>query len=166
MPGQEHEEVLRFWFPQQMGEDQAIVRQFEWWFRGGADAAIVERFKPLLEQAKGGGLDHWSKAPRSRLALIIVLDQFTRSIHRGTRDAYAQDPKAIGLALEGLEVGHYAALDTPWEKTFCILPLGHSEQLAHWTSRSSSPRTWRCRRPRTSASSWNIPPRKRGDTGM
>jgi uncharacterized protein (DUF924 family) len=131
MPGQEHEEVLRFWFPQQMGEDQAIVRQFEWWFRGGADAPIVEQFKPLLEQAKGGGLDHWSNTPRSRLALIIVLDQFTRSIHRGTRDAYAQDPKAIGLALEGLEAGHYAALDTPWEKTFCILPLGHSEQLAH-----------------------------------
>src|SRR6185295_7690782 len=131
MPGQEHEEVLRFWFPQQMGEDQAIERQFDWWFRGGADAAIVERFTPLLEQAKGGGLDHWSNGPRSRLALIIVLDQFTRSIHRGTRDAYAQDPKAISLALEGLEVGHYAALETPWEKTFCILPLGHSEQLAH-----------------------------------
>lgn len=132
MRAPDHEEVLRFWFPQQMGEDHAtIVRQFEWWFRGGADSAIVERFTPLLEQGKVGGLDHWSNAPRSRLALIIVLDQFSRSIYRGRKEAYAQDPKAIGLALEGLELGHYAALETPWEKTFCILPLGHSEELVH-----------------------------------
>ena len=132
MPAEEYEEVLRFWFPQQPDTDHAaIVRQFEWWFRGGADTAIVERFTPLLEQGKVGGLDHWSNAPRSRLALIIVLDQFSRSICRGTKEAYAQDPKAIGLALEGLELGHYAALETPYEKTFCILPLGHSEELLH-----------------------------------
>jgi uncharacterized protein (DUF924 family) len=132
MPDQDYEEVLRFWFPQQLGEDHAaIVRQFEWWFRGGADAVIVERFTALLEQAKDGGLDHWSNATESRLALIIVLDQFSRSIYRGTKEAYAQDPKAISLACEGLELGHYAALETPWEKTFFILPFGHSEQLAH-----------------------------------
>ena len=131
MSAHEHEEVLGFWFPRHMGEDHAtIARQFEWWFRGGADVAIVERFTPLLERAKDGALDDWAGGARSRLALLIVLDQFSRSVYRGTKEAYAQDPKSIQLALEGIAIGHYAALETPWEKTFCIMPLGHSEQLA------------------------------------
>jgi uncharacterized protein (DUF924 family) len=85
----------------------------------------------LLARATKGELDNWSQRPRSRLALIIVLDQFSRTIHRGTAQAFAQDPKALRLALEGIEVGHYAALETPWEKTFFFLPLGHSEELAN-----------------------------------
>ena len=123
------EDVLRFWFSSRpTGDHAAMARQMEWWFRGGADSEIVERFSPLLDQAKRGELDSWSQSPRSRLALIIVLDQFSRTIHRGTAQAFAQDPKALGLALEGIEVGHYAALETPWEKTFFFLPLGHSEE--------------------------------------
>jgi hypothetical protein len=63
----------------------------------------------------------------ARLALIIVLDQFSRSMYRGTVRAYVQDRKA----LEGIEFGHYAAVYTPWQKTFFFLPLGHSAELAH-----------------------------------
>lgn len=126
------DEVLRFWFPQHLRDDHAVmVSQFGWWFGGGADSVIAERFSLLLEKATGGDLDHWSHAPRSRLALIVVLDQFSRSVHRGTAQAFAQDQKALALALEGIEIGHYAALETPWEKTFFFLPLGHSEELAH-----------------------------------
>jgi uncharacterized protein (DUF924 family) len=128
----EPERVLAFWFPDLSDADHArMVRQFEWWFRGGADGAIAERFTPLLERAARGDLDHWSVQPRSRLALIIVLDQFPRSLYRDTARAYAQDPKALALALEGIRIGHYAGLQTPWEKTFFLLPLGHSEELAH-----------------------------------
>jgi len=129
---EEFEEVLRFWFLSLPTDDQApMARQMEWWFRGGADAEIIERFSPLLARAAKGELDNWSQSPRSRLALIIVLDQFSRTIHRGTAQAFAQDRKALRLALEGIEVGHYAALETPWEKTFFFLPLGHSEELAN-----------------------------------
>ena len=132
MPTEAFEEVLRFWFPPGLGGDHAaMVRQFEWWFRGGTDAAIVERFSSVLERARRGALDHWSDEPRSRLALIIVLDQFSQSVYRGTAQAYAQNPKALALALQGIEIGHYAALKTPWEKTFFVLPLGHSEELRH-----------------------------------
>src|SRR4029453_6527483 len=92
---------------------------------------IAERFASLLERATAGQLDDWSNGPRSRLALIIVLDQFSRSLYRDTARAFAQDPKALALALEGLELGHYSALETPWEKTFFLLPLGHSENLSH-----------------------------------
>jgi uncharacterized protein (DUF924 family) len=128
----ESEEVLRFWLPELSSADHArMVRQFEWWFRGGADSAVSERFSMLLERATRGELDHWAQMPRPRLALIVVLDQFSRSVYRNTARAFAQDPKALALALEGIEVGHYAALETPWEKTFFILALGHSEELSH-----------------------------------
>ena len=134
MPEEEFEDVLRFWFPQHLSDNHAaMLSQFEWWFRGGADTAIAERFAELLQRAARGDLDHWADEPRSRLALIIVLDQFSRSVHRVTPRAFAQDAKALALALEGMEIGHYATLETPWERTFFFLPLGHSEELAHLT---------------------------------
>lgn len=132
MPSREFEDVLRFWFPERPSSEHAeMVRQLEWWFGGGADAAILARFVPLHERAARGELDPWAGTPRSRLALIIVLDQFSRTIHRGTARAFALDPKALALALEGIEIGHYDALATPWEKTFFFLPLGHREELVH-----------------------------------
>ncbi|MBD1903614.1 DUF924 domain-containing protein [Trichocoleus sp. DQ-A3] len=130
MKTQLFEDVLQFWFPPSFDQDQAtLVRQFHWWFRGGGNADIIQQFAPLLERAIQGELDNWSHEPRSRLALIIVLDQFSRTIYQGTAQAFAQDSKACSLALEGIEINHYAALETPWEKTFFFLPLGHSEDL-------------------------------------
>ena len=126
------EDVLGFWFPKQLSDEHAaLVDQFKWWFGGGADAAVKERFTSVLEHAVRGELDHWSGEPRSCLALIIVLDQFSRSIYRNTAQAYAQDAKALALALRGIELGYLAALETPWEQTFFCLPLGHSEELTH-----------------------------------
>jgi uncharacterized protein (DUF924 family) len=124
------DDILRFWFPSLAGGTPEVMpRQLEWWFRGGADGEINRRFRPLLEQAARGALDGWSAEPRSRLALIIVVDQFPRTIHRGTAEAYALDPKARALTREGIDLGHYAAIESPWEKTFFFLPLGHSEDI-------------------------------------
>jgi len=132
MHANEVEEVLGFWFPELSNADHArMIRQFEWWFHGGADSGITDRFPLVLDRATRGELDDWSQSPRSRLALIIVLDQFSRSLHRDTARAFAQDEKALTLALEGMEIGHYDALATPWEKTFFLLPLEHSERLSH-----------------------------------
>ncbi|MHC5937112.1 DUF924 family protein [Nostoc sp.] len=128
---EKYEDVLQFWFPSQPSPDQAtIVRCWEWWFRGKANVEVIEHFSPLLEQAIRGELDAWSGQARSRLALILVLDQFSRSIYPGTVQAFAQDSKACQLTIEGINVGHYEALKTPWEKTFFFLPLGHSEDLS------------------------------------
>jgi uncharacterized protein (DUF924 family) len=127
---EQFEDVLQFWFPNQPNSNQAVmVRQWDWWFRGGATDDVIKHFSLLLEQATQGELDDWSCQSRSRLALIIVLDQFSRSIYQGTAQAFAQDPKACALALEGVGAGHYATLETPWEKTFFLLPLGHAEDL-------------------------------------
>jgi uncharacterized protein (DUF924 family) len=125
-------EVLAFWFPDGLARDEAaLLRRAEWWFRGGADEEIIRRFPPLLERAERGELDHWAETPRSRLALIVVLDQFSRSVYRGSGRAFSNDPKARALALDGLACGQYAALEAPWEKTFFSLPLGHSEEREH-----------------------------------
>lgn len=124
------QDVLQFWFPLPDNCDlQTLTRQWEWWFCAGADSEIIAHFQPLLAQAIADNLDSWSSNPQSRLALIIILDQFSRAIYRGTAQAFAQDAKACSLALEGLYFGHYATLKTPWEKTFFLLPLRHSENL-------------------------------------
>ncbi|MBC8122552.1 MAG: DUF924 domain-containing protein [Gemmatimonadaceae bacterium] len=124
---EEAEEVLGFWFPND-GEP-VTGQQFKWWMGGGADTEVLARFPPLLERAERGELASWSGTPRSRLALIIILDQFSRTIHRGTARAFAQDPLALSLVLEGINIGHYSALATPWEKTFFLIPIGHCEDL-------------------------------------
>jgi uncharacterized protein (DUF924 family) len=104
-------------------------------FSGGSEAAPMPRSlvgsNLCSRQRKHGDLDNWSTSPRSRLALIIVLDQFSRSIHRANAKAYANDPKAVSLTLEGLENDHVTALLPPWEMLFFGVPLGHSEELDH-----------------------------------
>ena len=124
------EAVLDFWFPPGLATDEATHRgQLEWWFRGGADQQIVERFAPAVDVAARGDFDSWAANARGRLALILVLDQFSRSVYRNSPKAWAQDAKALGLTLEGLERGMDRELAGVWEKIFFYLPLAHCEQL-------------------------------------
>jgi len=124
--------VLSFWFPAGLDRDtETHTKQLEWWFRGGADAEIVERFGTLTVRALAGELDDWANGARGRLALILTLDQFPRSLFRNTPRTYAGDPRALALALEGLENGQYEALEHVWEKMFFMMPLGHSEKIEH-----------------------------------
>ena len=126
----EIDDVLRFWFPEGLDRDaETHRRQIEWWFRGGADAAIVEHWVPVLESAIRGELDAWAATPRGRLALIIVLDQFSRSAFRDSPRAYAQDDEAARLCREGLDQGMHLSLPV-WEQLFFGIPLSHSESLA------------------------------------
>jgi uncharacterized protein (DUF924 family) len=83
------EEVLSYWFPEDdifNADRETLGRQMQWWFQGGpeVDTEISERFGQVLEQARRGELDHWAQTARGRLALIIVLDQFSRNIYRGS----------------------------------------------------------------------------------
>lgn len=123
--------VLNFWFPSDLGSDpDETMKQVQWWFRGGSNDEVQGCFSDLLEQAEKGRLNTWADSPRSRLALIIVLDQFSRAIYPHDGRAYRNDPRAREIAHAGLENGHYAALSSPWEKVFFSLPFGHSERLA------------------------------------
>src|ERR687893_3147719 len=127
------EEVLSYWFPEDLADAdmETLRRHGKRWMAGGpeVDREITQRFGELLERARRGELDYWADTPRGRLALIIALDQFSRNIYRGSPLSYAQDEKALKLALEGIDLEMDREL-TPVERNFYWLPLGHSEVLA------------------------------------
>lgn len=123
------EEVLSYWFGS--GDEGASQKRARLWFGGGpeVDREIRERFGADLEAARRGEIDAWAETPRGRLALIIVLDQFSRNAFRGTPDAFAQDKAAQKLTVDGIELGADAEY-SPIEKLFFALPLEHAEDLA------------------------------------
>ncbi len=127
-------DILDFWFPEGCSLEVGAETHRDYWswrLHGGADAKIVERFADLTRSAAAGDLDRWAADPEGRLALIVMLDQFSRSLWRGTPRAFAQDPAALTLAIEGFSNGHYASLSTPWFKIVYSQPLGHCEGADH-----------------------------------
>jgi len=113
------EDVLQFWFVDHGRED---------WFGGKPefDAALAEAFADTHGRVAKGEAWQWRMTPKGRLAEIIVLDQFSRQLHRGTPRAFAQDAMALTLAQEVLLLG----LDEGFavhEMMFLLLPFMHSE---------------------------------------
>ena len=121
-------DVLRFWLGAYPLDGAAMQRvQAQWFQKDEAfDAELRRRFQPTLAAARAGRLDGWADTPEGRLALLIVLDQFTRNACRGLPDSFAADARALALALQGLERGHDAAVP-PMARIFCYLPLEHAE---------------------------------------
>ncbi|RZU02124.1 DUF924 family protein [Rivibacter subsaxonicus] len=117
--------VLDFWFGPEPG-----VRRAEWFRKDPAfDALIAERFGALVETALAHGLDHWAGVPRAALARLIVLDQFTRNIHRGSARAFAGDALALAAARELVRSGWDRGY-TGVQRGFVYLPFEHAEDLA------------------------------------
>ena len=124
------ETILEYWFgcfPDAYSVDPDKTAM---WFKDGAsyDGEIFTRFGQDYFAACHDELDHWAESPRGRLALIILLDQFSRHIHRGTAEAFAQDLKAQALCLDGIARGDDQNLH-PVERTFFYLPLEHAEDI-------------------------------------
>ncbi|MCH8543186.1 MAG: DUF924 domain-containing protein [Alcanivorax sp.] len=127
------QQVLRFWFGEDFldrPDDWPAPMQEKRWFNGGAalDAEITERFGALVDAALWSELVDWENRPLSRLALILVLDQFTRNMHRGDARAFAGDHRAVTLVNEGLAMGMDEQL--PWAaRVFFYMPLMHAEDI-------------------------------------
>lgn len=114
--------VLDFWFTQ--------VGPARWYAKSDAlDALCKSRFAALLAAAAACELHPWRTTPDGRLAEIIVLDQFSRNIHRDTPSAFAQDPLALALAQDAIARGLDTALP-PQRRAFFYLPFMHSESAA------------------------------------
>jgi len=98
-------EVLEFWLGDARREPGAVASQVARWFRSdpGVDAAVRARFAPWVERAAAGELDAWKATPEGLLALVILLDQFPRNLHRGTAAAFAHDDAALALCREAIE---------------------------------------------------------------
>jgi uncharacterized protein (DUF924 family) len=114
--------VLRFWF------DHAGPAR--WFARSDAfDQDLRQRFGALHAQVAAGEEPVSAATPRTALAGVLVLDQFSRNLHRGDARAFACDARARALADAAIAQGHADAL-APAQRLFLYLPFEHSEDLA------------------------------------
>ncbi|WP_347454626.1 DUF924 family protein [Acinetobacter thermotolerans] len=119
-----YEDILNFWF-----SDEA---QPNWFAKNEQfDQSLTEKFSEILQQASQAELWSWRKSVEGRLAEIIVLDQFSRNIYRGTARAFAQDSLALALAQEAISQDLDKQL-SPEQRSFLYMPFMHSEsKLIH-----------------------------------
>jgi uncharacterized protein (DUF924 family) len=101
----------------------------KWFYKDTAfDETIRERFGALQEAAASGRKDAWAETPDGALALLLLLDQFSRNLHRNSPRMYAQDEKASELAKRAVEAQMDQAVE-PQFRRFFGLPFMHSESL-------------------------------------
>lgn len=133
-PASKTEEILQFWFMGATDETTADRKKapFSNWFKKDKkfDDEIKQRFEGDILNAGKGKYSAWEEDIRGRLALIILFDQFTRNIYRNTAHMYACDAQALALTLRSLADGQIEQLELI-ERTFLLMPLMHTEDLAH-----------------------------------
>jgi uncharacterized protein (DUF924 family) len=118
------DDVLSFWF----GDANAPREQ---WFRrsDALDQEIRNRFGEAIEQAARGDLDPWKETARGRLAIVVLLDQFSRNAFRATPRSFSQDVRALAIAEEGVDLAQDRML-SPLERSFLYMPFMHAEDRA------------------------------------
>lgn len=123
-------DVLSFWFGDAARSLEALKRRSEVWFRidPAFDRECATRFIDALGDAARGVLDDWAETPQGRLALVILLDQMPRNIHRGSPGAFAHDTLAAAHCVAGIESGQDRSLH-PVERIFLYMPLQHAEDI-------------------------------------
>lgn len=122
------QEVLDFWFGSEDDPDYGTFRSA--WFTKNEDFdnEVRKRFADTYEMAATGELDGWREEAGSCLALIIVLDQFSRNMFRGDGRTHAADGKALETARYAVE----NALDRElpmFQRHFVYMPYMHSEDI-------------------------------------
>ncbi|MFT5708888.1 MAG: hypothetical protein ACI9ES_003195 [Oceanospirillaceae bacterium] len=118
----DYEEVLKFWFEE--------LTPPQWWKKDPQlDIVIKEKFFDLYEQACVGELYQWRASGEGRLAEIIILDQFSRNMFRGSAQAFATDAMALILSQEAIRAGQDVALSDD-QRNFLYMPFMHSESVA------------------------------------
>jgi uncharacterized protein (DUF924 family) len=124
-------EVLDFYIGPLDPQGLATPEQAQRWWRKDAayDAEIKRRAEPTWHAIVNGEREDWLREPRSLLAYVIVLDQFSRNMFRGEARAFAADPQALRAAISGIDARHDRAL-IGHERVFLYMPLMHSEELA------------------------------------
>ena len=86
------------------------------------------RFGAVLKAARTGACDHWGETPQGALGLVLLLDQVSRNIHRGSPLAFAADSRALRLSKEWIGRGYHWSLPAPQVMWFCM-PFEHSEHI-------------------------------------
>lgn len=115
------QQVLDFWF-EELTPKQWFIKSDD------LDREIAERFGETLAAAARCECWQWRETPAGRVAEIVMLDQFSRNVHRDTPSAFAQDPLALALAQELISRGEDDALPLT-RRIFAYMPFMHSESL-------------------------------------
>jgi uncharacterized protein (DUF924 family) len=114
-----YKEIIDFWF--------AELEPEQWWQKDAElDSMIQSRFGKLHDQAKAGELFQWRETAPGSLAEVIVLDQFSRNIHRGKPESFACDSMALALAQVAISKGMDSELPET-QRAFFYMPFMHSE---------------------------------------
>ena len=112
-------DVLDFWFTE--------LTPKQWWVKDDElDALIERRFGNLLNQAKAGELFQWRDTALGSLAEIIIVDQFSRNIHRDKPESFINDSMALVLAQSAISKGFDKELSET-QLSFLYMPFMHSE---------------------------------------
>lgn len=114
-------DVLHFWF-EETELKQWFVKDPEF------DATITERFGELYAQAKNGEIDSWCETANGTLALIILLDQFSRNMFRDDKQSFATDAKALEISKAAIEKSFDREVEERG-RNFFYLPFEHSENM-------------------------------------
>jgi uncharacterized protein (DUF924 family) len=130
----DYQPILSFWFGTLDARGQATPEVMARWFRpdDAFDQEIRDRFGAEHAAVLGGRRDAWLTSPRGRLAYVLVLDQFTRNMFRGTAAAFSADDRAFDAAIGGITRGMDQKCSIG-ERPFYYMPLMHSEDLAAQT---------------------------------
>jgi uncharacterized protein (DUF924 family) len=116
-----YHEIIEFWFEE--------IEPRQWWIKDDTfDQQIRDRFTVVHQQASMCELFTWRETALGRLAEIIILDQFSRNMFRGTAQAFARDQIALVLSQEAISLGVDMELP-PKQRSFMYLPFMHSESL-------------------------------------
>jgi uncharacterized protein (DUF924 family) len=124
------EDILDYWFGDSVRDPSKAPGRMAFWFGPDPerDADMRERWGEFVTAASEGKLDFWTKTPRGRLAVLILLDQMRRNIYRGTAEAFRHDGRARYLMRDGVSRMMDLKL-TPIERLFFYMPLQHAESL-------------------------------------
>ena len=114
--------IFAFWFD----DRHAVTR---WFIRDDSlDQQIKSDFGGLVAKARTADLDNWCEEPKGSLALIVLLDQFSRNIYRGSLESYSADAKAVDVTTRAIAEGFDKNMPLI-QQSFFYLPYMHSESL-------------------------------------
>lgn len=126
------DDVLKFWFGRVEETIVPTESRARLWFgeTPEIDCEIKTQFQDDFQKAISKEYAEWERTPRGKLALIIILDQFSRHIFRDQSQAFEQDEYAVSICTQGIQQQNDHQLSLI-ERVFFYFPLLHSEHLLH-----------------------------------
>ena len=123
-------EIIRFWFGK-LNENGVPSKEKQkiWWIKDPKiDEFIKKNYEKYIIKAVNEELYQWEKTPDGTLALIIVLDQFSRNVFRNSAKSFTQDKMALKISNACIKNSYDLELE-PIMKSFIYMPYMHSEDI-------------------------------------